>query len=42
MICGHDYNFVGVSKAIDTYLKTNSRNLQTYDSVRGDWWWVVS
>ena len=41
VLCGHDYAFSGVNKAIKTYLKTHPRKLQTYNSVRGDWYWVV-
>lgn len=41
VICGHDYKLFGVRKAIETYLETHPRNLQIYDSIRGDWWWTV-
>ena len=41
VLCGHDYHWYGVKDAIKIYLKINSRKLRTYNSVRGDWWWVV-
>jgi len=41
VLCGHDYKWHGVRNGIDIYLKFFPRKLNSYNSVRGDWWWVV-